>query len=48
MIAIHKKDLIHRDIKPENIFIMPNQESDGNELIVKIGDLGLSKNLNLQ
>ena len=35
---IHKQNIIHRDLKPSNILII-----DGK---VKIGDFGLSKNLN--
>ena len=36
---IHKNNLIHRDLKPENIFI-------GKDFKIKIGDLGISKQLN--
>ena len=35
---IHKNNLIHRDLKPENIFI-------GKDFKIKIGDLGISKQL---
>ena len=37
---IHNKKIVHRDIKPENIFISNNME-------IKIGDFGISKQLNL-
>ena len=36
---IHNNNLIHRDIKPENIFLNA-------DLTIKIGDFGLSKELN--
>ena len=35
---IHQNNLIHRDLKPENIFI-------GRDFKIKIGDLGISKQL---
>ena len=35
---IHENNLIHRDLKPENIFI-------GQDFKIKIGDLGISKQL---
>ena len=37
---IHDKKIVHRDIKPENIFIDNNTN-------IKIGDFGISKQLNL-
>ena len=37
----HEQNVIHRDLKPENIFIFKNE----NEMIVKIADFGLSKNV---
>eukprot|EP01080_Neovahlkampfia_damariscottae_P003116 gene3116-5286_t len=37
---IHSKNIIHRDLKPQNIFIMKNSYN------VKLGDLGLSRELN--
>ncbi|CAD5111347.1 DgyrCDS663 [Dimorphilus gyrociliatus] len=36
-----KQKVIHRDIKPQNIFII--ERSDSNELVVKLGDFGLSR-----
>ena len=36
---IHDKKIIHRDLKPENIFINDN-------MVIKIGDFGISKQLN--
>ena len=37
---IHSKNIIHRDLKPQNIFIMKNSYT------VKLGDLGLARELN--
>ena len=37
---IHDKKIVHRDLTPENIFMNKNME-------VKIGDFGISKNLDL-
>ena len=37
---MHDKKIIHRDIKPENIFMNKNMD-------IKIGDFGISKQLNL-
>jgi serine/threonine protein kinase len=37
---IHKKGFIHRDLKPGNIFLLKNTST------IKIGDLGLAKELN--
>ena len=37
---IHEIKIVHRDIKPENIFMNDNME-------IKIGDFGISKQLNL-
>ena len=39
---LHENNIIHRDIKPANIFFCKNKDS----YIVKIGDFGISKNLN--
>ena len=41
---IHNKNIIHRDLKPENLFISENSENLG--IIIKIGDFGISKQLN--
>ena len=41
---LHKKNIIHRDLKPENILV--DQLNDGMK-ILKIGDFGLSKIINL-
>ena len=41
---LHKKYIIHRDLKPENILV--DQLNDGMK-ILKIGDFGLSKIINL-
>ena len=40
--VIHQADIVHRDIKPENIFL--HGESD----TVKIGDLGISRSINVE
>jgi len=37
---IHNKKIVHRDLKPENIFINDN-------MIIKIGDFGISKQLDI-
>ena len=37
---IHNKNIIHRNLKPENIFMNENMD-------IKIGDFGLSKQMNL-
>ena len=36
---LHKNNVVHRDIKPDNIFI------NLDDLVVKIGDFGLSRSL---
>ena len=36
---IHDKKIIHRDLKPDNIFI-------NNDMVIKIGDFGISKQFN--
>ena len=41
---IHSKNIIHRDLKPENLFISEN--STNLKIIIKIGDFGISKQLN--
>ena len=38
---LHKNKIVHRDIKPDNIFL----KQEGGELVFKIGDLGVAKNL---
>ncbi|XP_057370244.1 uncharacterized protein LOC130691331 isoform X2 [Daphnia carinata] len=40
---IHSKKLIHRDIKPENILISVKHTDQGEELMIKWADFGLSR-----
>ncbi len=40
---LHNKGIIHRDLKPANIFIHCDSN---NGRFLKIGDFGLSKNVN--
>lgn len=40
--VLYHNNIFHRDLKPENIFLTVNQNGD---LIVKLGDFGLSKQL---
>ena len=39
---VHQNKIIHRDLKCENIFL----HIENNKLITKLGDFGLSKQLN--
>ncbi len=41
---IHQQQIVHRDLKPSNIFITKKLEG---EYILKIGDFGLAKNVQL-
>ena len=41
---MHKENFIHRDLKTENILI--HLDSNTNEFIYKLADLGLCKSLN--
>lgn len=40
--AAHEKGIVHRDLKPDNIFLVPDQQTPGREL-VKILDFGIAK-----
>ena len=39
---IHSKQVAHRDLKPSNIYLFKN-ENKNNQISIKIGDFGLSK-----
>lgn len=41
--SIHKTRIIHLDLKPENIYL--HKERDNNQLIVQIGDFGISRRI---
>lgn len=43
---LHKSKHMHRDLKPANVLLMyPPGSTDIKQLIVKVGDFGLAKNL---
>ena len=38
---LHKNHIVHRDIKPGNVFLMDDEEET-----IKLGDLGIAKDIN--
>jgi serine/threonine protein kinase len=42
---LHGKGIVHRDIKPQNILL--DQPLNDGLVLLKIGDFGLSKNIDL-
>ena len=39
---IHSKQIVHRDLTPSNVYLFTNK-SKNNQMSIKIGDFGLSK-----
>lgn len=42
LVAAHDKGVIHRDLKPENLFLVPDPQRPGSD-IVKVLDFGIAK-----
>ena len=44
--AVHDMNQVHRDIKAENVFLKhTTKDYDINQVIAKLGDFGISRNL---
>jgi serine/threonine protein kinase len=44
--AVHDMNQVHRDIKAENVFLkFTTKDYDINQVIAKLGDFGISRNL---
>ena len=39
---VHSRGLMHRDIKPANLFVTQTGRGEWGEVVVKVGDFGLS------
>ncbi|HEY5036858.1 MAG TPA: serine/threonine-protein kinase, partial [Chthoniobacterales bacterium] len=45
LLAAAKHGLVHRDLKPSNLMLLPNEQGDSADVIVKVIDFGLAKTI---